>query len=160
MKDGRQRGFQVGQFGRGQRLGRNLELRVGLAGQLTSMPGLFRAIEENPAGVAQAMPGAAGVQQPQVFRSRQSDQFVQRRRGFLKDRRSGVQQKPGCPTQVLRQVAAAVAELDGVVLEQSGQLAPQAGMVERHQRTARQHAGVAQGRFHARLLPVDQGDGQ
>ncbi|MNT23589.1 hypothetical protein D3C72_1590110 [compost metagenome] len=104
------------------------------------------------------MARAGGVQQFQVFGRGQPDQVVQGLDGFAEDGRPGVQQETRRPAQVLRQVSRAVAELDRVVFQQAGQLPPQARMVERHQRAARQHAGVAHRRFHARVLLVDQGD--
>ncbi|MNX94628.1 hypothetical protein D3C86_1268660 [compost metagenome] len=158
MKDRRQGGFQFGQFGRAERLGRDLVARVRLARQFAAVPGLFRAVQEDPAGIAQAVPRAAGVQQLQVFRGGKPDQGVQRLRGFLEYGGPGAQQESCRPAQVPGQILPAIAELDGVVLQQAGQLAPQAGMVERHQRAAGQDAGIAHRRFHARFLPVHQGD--
>jgi len=97
-------------------------------------------------------------QQALVFGGGQPDQAVQGRGRFLEHGRPGAPQEAGGPAQVAGQVAGAVAELNRVVTQQPGQLAPQAGMVERHEGTAGQHAGIAVRGFQPGGLAVDQGD--
>ena len=157
-EDGRQRGFELGQLGGVQGLRRHLVPRVGPARQFAAVPGLLRAVQQHPAGIAQPVRGAGLVQQAQVLGHGQADQAVQGRHGFLEDRGAGIEEKAGGPAQVGGQVAPPVAELDGVVPQESRQLPPQAGVVERHERAAGDHAGIAQRGLAAGFLPVDQRD--
>lgn len=156
----RQRRFQLRQLGGGQRLGRHVVAGVGIARQDAGLPGLLTTEQEDPAAVAQAPADAGLVQQPQVLGRGQADQAVERRRRLVEHRPPGARQEACRPTEVAGQVRGAIAELDGVVAQQPWQLAPQAGVVERHERAAGQDTGVAGRGFQPGGLAVDQGDVQ
>jgi len=139
-----------------ERLGRDGVALEGVARQPAAGKGLLAAVEKQPAVGAQPMGDARLAQQTLVFRGRQPDQRVERGSGLVEDTRARPVQKGQRPAQVLGEEPGVIAELRRCVLQQLGQRCPQSGVVERHQRAARQHPGIAVRGLAARRRAIEQ----
>ncbi len=156
-EDGPQVRLQVVQFVRRQRGGGHAETGQGLAPESARLEPRLAAVEEQPALVAAAVGDARRVHPPAMQLPRVPDQRVQRAGGFAEGLLARMGQERQTPAPLAQHRQRVVAEARAASAQQARQLRPQPGVVERHERAARQHAGVAVRGGGARTQRVDHG---
>ena len=125
-----------------------------------SLEARLAAVEEQPAVVAAAVCHARLGHPAPVHRVRVPDQRVQRGGGLAEVLFARMGQERQTPAPLAQHPQWVVAEARAVPAQQTRQLRPQPGVVERHERAARQHASIAVRCRSARTQRVDHGHGQ
>jgi hypothetical protein len=136
----------------------NAEAIEGLARKTAAGKAFFAAVEKQPPVGAQAMRRPCFDEQAPVFRRREPDQRIQRGSGLLEHAGARAGEKAHGPRKILRKERGVVAKARRGVLQQLRQYRPQPGMIERHQRAACDHPGVAIRGLATRGSAVEQRD--